>query len=210
MISFSSCRSSTITVKHIIDLCYQQILDKYLELYQTRKKLPCATGSVKNDITNTETPLFSRAWQQASEKLWLAKNEFDHKVDCTWSVKGQQWLVFNWWLLATECEKNFWLLLVAPHLRFQSYLKRHNCFFRKLVWLKPVVKFSWLLTKFLKLLSSPPFELQEFSLMSFGFRNAAQAFHIFIDDFFRNFKFMHADADDRLIASQGRESHLQY
>ncbi|CAH8610922.1 unnamed protein product, partial [Schistosoma guineensis] len=39
--SFTGCRVSPVTVKHMIDPLYQPLLDKYPEIQQTQTKLPC-------------------------------------------------------------------------------------------------------------------------------------------------------------------------
>jgi hypothetical protein len=55
-----------------------------------------------------------------------------------------------------------------------------------------------------------PFGLFEFSSMSFGLRNAAQAFQRFIDDILRGLEFCFAYLDDILISSRTLEEHEQH
>ncbi|CAH8589890.1 unnamed protein product, partial [Schistosoma guineensis] len=57
--SFTGCRVSPVTVKHIIDPLYQPLLDKYPEIQQTQTKLPCVTSNVTHHITTTGPPVFS-------------------------------------------------------------------------------------------------------------------------------------------------------
>jgi hypothetical protein len=46
--------------------------------------------------------------------------------------------------------------------------------------------------------------------MTFGFRNAAQTFHLFIDKVLRGLNFCYAYIDDILIASSAQEEHLNH
>lgn len=59
--SFSGCRLSSVTVRHIIDPYYQRILDKYGKVYQTQSKLPYVARHVVHCITTTGPPVFSEA-----------------------------------------------------------------------------------------------------------------------------------------------------
>ena len=53
-----------------------------------------------------------------------------------------------------------------------------------------------------------PFGLFEFVQMSFGFRNAAQTFQLFMDQVFRGLDFCYVYTDDLLVASKSPEEHL--
>jgi len=55
-----------------------------------------------------------------------------------------------------------------------------------------------------------PFRLFEFPYMSFGLRNAAQTFQLFIDEVLRDLDFCYAYIDDVLVASASEEEHEQH
>ncbi|VDO89875.1 unnamed protein product [Schistosoma mattheei] len=96
-----------------------------------------------------------------------------------------------------------------PHIQDLTAIFKDMTLFRKSTWLKHITKFPWLLTIFLKLLSSPLAESTGVC-MPFGLRNAAQTIQRFVDDVFRDSKTVHAYVDDCLIGSSDRKSYLQH
>lgn len=74
---FSDYRLSSVIVRHTTDTYYQQILDKYLEIYQTQPKLPCVASNVTHRTTTTGLSVFLKAHRIAPVKLRLAKNKID-------------------------------------------------------------------------------------------------------------------------------------
>lgn len=52
-----------------------------------------------------------------------------------------------------------------------------------------------------------PFGLYEFSVMTFGFRNASQTFQLYINSALGNFDLVFVYLDDILIASTSEEEH---
>ncbi|XP_018652683.1 hypothetical protein Smp_190590 [Schistosoma mansoni] len=79
--SFSECKLFPITIRHTTDPFCHPLLDRYSGIYQPQPTLPCVTSNVTQHITTTGPSVFSKARRLASEKLRLAKNEFDHMIE---------------------------------------------------------------------------------------------------------------------------------
>lgn len=89
----------------------------------------------------------------------------------------------------------------------QTYLGKQ--YFQQSIFTRQITKYLWHNQTLKKTAIISPFGLFEFSVMTFGLRNAAQTFQRFIYHVLRGLDFAFPYLDDILVASSTPEKHIE-
>lgn len=201
---------------------FHQLIQQYADVMQDSPTPTAVQHNVTHFIETRGQPVFAQARNLAPQKLQAAKAEFDRMIakgicrpsKSAWSSplhmvsKGDGWRPCgDYRALNAKTRPDKY-----PVRRIRDFgVNLHGKSIFSTVDLRKAYNQIPMETSDIeKTAIITPFGLFEFTVMTFGLRNAAQTFQRFMDSVFRGIDFVFPYLDDILIASSSHEQHIDH